>query len=158
MTVFGSINAYVLMVDIGAGLIPAGVLMIIVSQFMSRKTAKGRELYRRVKGYREFINTAEKYRQRFFEKQNLFQEVLPYAIIFGLTGKFAEAMKEIGLKNSTIAGYYGVHPFNAYTFTNTVNTFSNSFSSAAASTPSSSGSGGGGSSGGGFGGGGGGSW
>lgn len=158
MVVLGSINAYVFLINIGAGLIPSSVLLIIVSQFMSRKTAKGRELYRRVKGYREFINTAEKYRQQFFEKQNLFQEVLPYAIVFGLTGKFAEAMKEIGLKNPTIAGYYGVHAFNAHTFTNNVSTFSNSFSSAAASAPSSSGSGGGGSSGGGFGGGGGGSW
>jgi len=158
LTIFGSINSYVLLLDIGAGLILPSVILIIVSQFMSRKTAKGRELYRRVKGYLEFINTAEKYRQRFFEKQNLFQEVLPYAIVFGLTGKFAEAMKEIGLKNPTIAGYYGVHPFNAHTFTNNVSAFSNSFSSAAASAPSSSGSGGGGSSGGGFGGGGGGSW
>lgn len=158
LTIFGSVNEYVFLLDVGAGLVPSSILLIIVSQFMSRKTAKGRELYRRVKGYREFINTAEKYRQRFFEKQNLFQEVLPYAIVFGLTGKFAEAMKEIGLKNPTIAGYYGVHPFNAHTFTNNVSAFSNSFSSAAASAPSSSGSGGGGSSGGGFGGGGGGSW
>lgn len=158
LTIFGSVNSYVLLIDIGVGLIPGSILMLIVSQFMSRRSAKGRELYRRVKGYREFINTAEKYRQRFFEKENMFNEILPYAIVFGLTEKFADAMKEIGLKNPTITGYYGVHAFNAYAFTNSVNTFSNSFSSAAASTPSSSGSGGGGSSGGGFGGGGGGSW
>jgi uncharacterized membrane protein len=84
--------------------------------------------------------------------------VLPYAIVFGLTGKFAQAMKDIGLENPQVHGYYGASVFNAYTFTHTVDNFSNSFSSAAASAPSSSGSGGGGSSGGGFGGGGGGSW
>jgi uncharacterized membrane protein len=132
--------------------------MVIFSRAMGKRTPKGRELYRRIKGYREFVNTAERYRQKFFEQKNLFNEVLPFAIVFGLTKKFAEAMKEIGLKNPELVGYYGAHPFSAYTFTNSVTAFSNSFSSAAASVPSSSGSGGGGSSGGGFGGGGGGSW
>ncbi|MBP9719398.1 MAG: DUF2207 domain-containing protein, partial [Candidatus Levybacteria bacterium] len=158
LTILGGANEYALLISFDCALIPVGITTVIFSRSMSRRTAKGRELYRRVKGYREFINTAEKYRQRFFEKKNLFQEVLPYAIVFGLTGKFADAMKEIGLKAPTVAGYYGIHPFNAHTFSNDVNAFSNSFSSAAASTPSSSGSGGGGSSGGGFGGGGGGSW
>lgn len=156
--IWGGINEYAYLLSAGFALLPVALVTLIFSRMMSRRTAKGREMHRRVKGYREFINTAEKYRQRFFEKQNLFQEVLPYAIVFGLTGKFANAMKEIGLKSPTIAGYYGIHPFNPHSFTNDVNAFSNSFSSAAASTPSSSGSGGGGSSGGGFGGGGGGSW
>lgn len=157
-SIFGGSNEIALLLSLGLALIPVGIVMVITSRHMPQKTAKGRELYRRVKGYREFINTAEKYRQQFFEKKNLFQEVLPYAIVFGLTGKFAEAMKEIGLKDPSVVGYYGIHPFNAATFASNVNSFSNSFSSAAASTPSSSGSGGGGSSGGGFGGGGGGSW
>jgi uncharacterized membrane protein len=151
-------NDAVFLADITVGVAVSGLILLLFSRFMGRRTAKGRELYRRIKGYREFVNTAERYRQKFFERENLFSEVLPYAIVFGLTEKFAIAMKEIGLKNPHVSGYYGTHPFNAYTFTNTVSAFSNSFSSAAASKPSSSGSGGGGSSGGGFGGGGGGSW
>lgn len=159
--IFSITNSFVLGTDIGVGLIPGGILFIILSQFMSRRTAEGRELYRRIRGYREFVDKAEKYRQRFFENKNLFNEVLPYAIVFGLTDKFANAMKEMGIPYQ-VAGYYGIHPFTTYSFVSSVNNFSGSFSSAIASTPSSSGlssgGGGGGFSGGGFGGGGGGSW
>ncbi len=151
-------NASVLGTDIGAGLFPAGILFVVLSRSMSRRTAQGHELYRRIRGYREFVEKAEKYRQRFFEDKNLFNEVLPYAIVFGLTVKFAQAMKDMGIPYA-VAGYYGTHPFTTSSFVSSVNDFSGSMSSAIASTPSSSGGfSSGGSSGGGFGGGGGGSW
>ncbi len=135
-----------------------GLIIIIFSRFMPQRSSKGFELYQRAKGYREFVDKAEKYRQRFFEDKNLFNEVMPYAIMFGLTEKFATAMKDIGLKPQTDNWYTGTQAFNMIVFSHNINTFSQSFSSTAASHPSSSGSGGGGFSGGGFGGGGGGSW
>jgi uncharacterized membrane protein len=150
---------WVFVSDILLGLIVSGVALIIASRFMPRRTAYGRELYRRVKGYRLFINTAEKYRQRFFEKKNMFNEVLPYAIMFGLTAKFARQMHEMGIEPSQTGWYSSNHAFNTMVFASNMNNFSSSMSSAIASTPSSSGGfSGGGSSGGGFGGGGGGSW
>lgn len=143
--------------DIGLGIGISGVILIIMSQFMPRRTASGRELYRRARGYYLFINTAEKYRQQFFEKKNMFNEILPYAIVFGLTTKFAQQMHDIGLTHTATAWYVGTQPFNTTTFGNSMNDFSRSMSSAIASAPQSSGFSGG-SSGGGFGGGGGGSW
>ncbi len=142
-----------------AGILTA-INLIFVSFVMPRRTAKGAELNRRVKGYRLFIENVEKHRQKFFEKENMFNEVLPYAIVFGLTKKFAKAMENMGVTPdaSTVAWYHGTGAFNLSQFENSMTSFSKSMSSAMASTPSSSGSGGGGSSGGGFGGGGGGSW
>ena len=143
---------------IGVGLAIGGVFWIIFSRFMPRRTAVGRELYRRSRGYELFISTAEKYRQRFFEKKNMFNEILPYAIVFGLTEKFAKALKDMGIEPSQPSWYSGTGPFNAAVFGSSINSFSSSFSSAIASSPSGSGFSGGGGSGGGFGGGGGGSW
>jgi hypothetical protein len=59
------------------GLLVIGVILIVFSRNMPRRTAEGRELYRREKGFELFISRAEKYRQQFFEKKNLFNEVLP---------------------------------------------------------------------------------
>jgi uncharacterized membrane protein len=149
----------VLLANICIGFFACGIVLLMFSFFMPRRTATGRDLYRRTRGYFLFIDKAEKHRQKFFEKKNLFNEVLPYAIVFGLTGKFAKAMKEIGLENVQPTWYHGAQGFNMVNFESSMGSFSKSMSSAIASAPSSSGGfSGGGSSGGGFGGGGGGSW
>lgn len=150
-------NDLVFLADVSFALIVAGVLLVIFAKFMPRRTAEGRELYRRARGYRLFIDRAEKYRQRFFEKKNLFNEVLPYAIMFGLTDKFTHAMKDMGVKPDT-TWYHSSRPFTYSSFNSGMNSFVTGVGTAIASTPSSSGGFSGGSSGGGFGGGGGGSW
>lgn len=136
----------------------AGLALLVLSAAMPQRTALGYELYRRVLGYKLFIGTAEKYRQQFFEKQNIFTQALPYAMMFGLTAKFAQALQQIGYQPVQPTWYSGLHAFNIAQFTSDMNSVSKALSSSMASAPSSSGSGGGGSSGGGFGGGGGGSW
>lgn len=141
----------------GAGIILSSIFLMIMATHMPRRTALGRELYIRTKGYQLFISGAEKYRQQFYEKKNMFNEVLPYAIVFGLTGKFAKAMKDMGIQPENPTWYSGSHVFVPIAFANDMNDFSKSLSTAIASTPSSSGTSGG-SSGGGFSGGGGGSW
>lgn len=158
VTAFSISASFVPTADLGLAAVVVGLVTLIFSQFMSKRTAKGRELYRRIKGYRVFIDRAESYKQKFFENKNIFTEVLPYTIVFGLTQKFARQMEDIGLKPQNPSWYTGVHAFNLSSFSDNINSFSSSMSNAIASTPSSSGSGGGGFSGGGFGGGGGGSW
>src|SRR3990167_5262888 len=140
-----------------AGMLLTGVLLLAVSQFMAKKTAFGREMFSRVQGYELFVSTAEKYRQKFFENKNMFNEILPYAIVFGLTEKFAKAFKDMELEPAQPSWYSSTRTFNAVVFGSTMSSFSDSLSSAMVSSPGGSGfSGGGG--GGGFGGGGGGSW
>lgn len=145
-----------------AGLAPAliivGAVGVSVSRHMPRKTAYGRELYERARGYRLFVSGTEKHRAPFYENEGLFLAVLPYAIVFGVTDKLAAAFAEMGIVPPTPAWYHGAGPFHAPAFVSSLGSMSASLSNAIASAPGSSGSGGGGSSGGGFGGGGGGSW
>lgn len=148
----------VFVIDIGLGFLVAAVLLAIFSKFMPRRTAKGRELYRRIKGYRLFITKAETHRQRFFEKKNMFNEVLPYAMVFELTDKYIKALSGLEIQKQTSTWYHGSNAFTMAAFSSSMNSFSSSVGGAISSTPKSSGSSGGGSSGGGFGGGGGGSW
>ena len=158
LLVFNANIKFIFVGGIAIGLLVNALLFFWMYRFMPRKTAYGRELYRRSKGYYLFIDSAEKYRQQYFENENMFNEVLPYAIVFGLTKKFAKQMDKMGLKPEQTDWYVGSHPFVAGIFVSNVNSFSNAMSTAITSTPSSSGGFSGGSSGGGFGGGGGGSW
>ncbi len=148
------------------GLFATGFMFIILAMFMPKRTPFGRETYQKIIGFRMFMEKAENYRQKFFEKENIFNELLPYAMVFGITEKFAKALADLGVKPPEPSWYIGTHPFNPILFSSHVNNFSNSLTSAIASQPrhnsfASSRSGfssGGGFSGGGGGGGGGGSW
>lgn len=146
-------------IPFGAGLVFVGIFTFFIAGKMSRRTAKGHEMYRRILGYRLFISEVESYKQKFFEKKNMFNEILPYTIVFGLTEKFAKALQDMGVKPSAPTWYYGYSTFYLMDFSSRMNSFSDSFGSAIAAVPSKSGGfGSGGFSGGGFGGGGGGSW
>ena len=106
--------------------------------------------------------TAEKDRQKFAEKEGIFSAYLPYAIVFGIVDRWANAFRGLDARAAGIAAWYvGTTPFNAASFSSDLQSFSSSLSLSVASTPGGSGSsgfGGGGFSGGGGGGGGGGSW
>lgn len=143
---------------LGGGMILTGLGLAIVSSFMPQRTAKGHEAYRRILGYKLFISTAEKHKQQFLENKNIYTEILPYAMVFGLTKKLAKSMEQLGIQPAHPEWYHSPRGFNAMLFSSNMQAMSQSLSSAMASAPSSSGSGGGGYSGGGFGGGGGGSW
>jgi len=127
---------------------------------MSQKTPAGVEALRQVRGFRMFIYTAERYRAKFEEDTNMFTRFLPYAMVFGLTHKWAKAFK--GLDVRPPDWYSGHSTFNTLLFANLMNDVSRDMNSTMVSSPHSQSSGssgfGGGFSGGGFGGGGGGSW
>jgi len=145
---------------VGVPVLLSGLLMFAFAPLMPRRTADGRVMYRRCLGFRRYIETAETARQEFAEKANIFQEYLPYAIVFKCVDKWAKAFEGLGEEVTQPGWYVGRGPFMAGAFASSVNDFSDSISSVMASTPGGSGSSGfgGGSSGGGGGGGGGGSW
>jgi uncharacterized membrane protein YgcG len=149
----------------GAGLlalpvIAGGMLLMVVSRAMPRRTAKGRDVTRRSLGFARYINTAERHQQAFAERENLFTQYLPYAIAMKAVEKWARAFKDIDVERAMSSWYVGTSRFDGSTFSTHLSAFSSSVSTAIASTPGGSGSSGfsGGSSGGGGGGGGGGSW
>jgi uncharacterized membrane protein YgcG len=161
--------AWLLGHTLGAGLIGTavagvGVAGLAVSRVMPARTAAGAELLRRTLGFRQYMEVAEKERQRFAERENIFSEYLPYAIVFGCVERWAKAFKDIDTSAQTASWYVGNTPFSANALSSSLQGFSSNLGSAIVSTPGSkggsgfSGGGGGGGAGGGGGGGGGGSW
>jgi uncharacterized protein (TIGR04222 family) len=147
---------------LGVPLVVGALVLLWGAKRMPRRTAKGTGTLRRVQGFRRFIEESEKERARFAERQHLFSEYLPYAIVFGATEKWAKAFAGLDGQLPQTSWYTGSHGyFTAYAFSNTMDGFATTTSGTITSTPSGSGSsgfGGGGFSGGGGGGGGGGSW
>lgn len=147
------------LVGVGAGV--GGLALIAASPFMPRKSRAGAELARRSLGFRRYMEVAETDRQRFAEKEHIFADYLPYAIVFKCVDRWAKAFQGIDLRAATQGWYTGTYlgAFNAMDLSSDLSTFSNQVSTAIASTPGGSGgSGFGGGAGGGGGGGGGGSW
>ena len=146
---------------VGIPVILGGVALALMARWMPARTAKGTAMLRRIRGFRTVIATAETHMSRWAEEENVFTRYLPYAIVFGLTKKWAKAFEDLGLAPDTSSWYVGPHPFTALAFADSIDGFAVTTGGTLASTPASSGSsgfGGGGFSGGGGGGGGGGSW
>ncbi len=140
-------------------LLLVGVLFLIIAPFMPKKTKKGTLAFEHAKGFKLFLETAEKYRMQWQEKEGIFEKFLPYAMVFGVVEKWAAVFKDMNLPQPT--WYMGaVYPiFNPVDFGNHVSSLGIATNSV--QLPSTRGSGGGfsgGFSGGGFGGGGVGSW
>ncbi|TMC39010.1 MAG: DUF2207 domain-containing protein, partial [Chloroflexi bacterium] len=157
---------YVAGVTFGGGLLGVAVILVAfvlmaAHRAMASRTAAGREVMQKTLGFRLYMNTAEKYRQQFAEKAEIFTQLLPYAIVFGCVTRWAKAFEGIDT-SATNNWYVGNAPFQAALLSSSLESMNSSLSSAIASSPPSSGSssgfGGGGGSGGGGGGGGGGSW
>jgi uncharacterized protein (TIGR04222 family) len=146
---------------VGVPVIVAGLALALMARQMPARTAKGTAMLRRIRGFRRVIATAEQHMARWAEEENVFTRYLPYAIVFGLTKKWANAFEDLGLQPDTSGWYVGPRMFTVAAFADTIDGFAVTTGGTLASTPASSGSsgfGGGGSSGGGGGGGGGGSW
>jgi len=146
---------------IGLAVVLVGMVLIATSKNMSQRTAAGHDLLRKTLGFRLYMGTAEKYRQQFAEKAEIFTQLLPYAIVFGVVNRWAKAFE--GIDTSASNGWYvGNAPFQAALLSSSLQSMNDNISSAISASPPSSGSGsgfgGGGGSGGGVGGGGGGSW
>ena len=137
-------------------LIASGVILLVGAFVMPAKTLKGVHVKEHMHGLKDYINVAEKDRIAFHDapekSSELFQALLPYAIVFGLEKKWAKEFENIHMEDPAwySGGSYGT--FSPTSFVSDMRSFSTFMSS------SSGASGGGGVSGGGGGGGGGGSW
>jgi uncharacterized membrane protein YgcG len=147
---------------VGLAIVVVGIAMLISASAMAKRSAKGHDLLWHILGFRRYMETAETDRQRFAEKENIFAQYLPYAIVFGLVSKWAAAFAGLDTERAMQGWYVGTSGFNSFgAFSSGLSDFSSRLSTTISSTPASSGSsgfGGGGGSGGGGGGGGGGSW
>ncbi len=146
---------------IGLPFVATALALWLAPRWMPARTAKGTALLRRVRGFRTVIDKAEANMARWAEQENVFTKYLPFAIVFGLTEKWAKAFEQLGeARPDTASWYVSSRPFALAQFAHAIDGFTVATSGTIASTPAGSGSSGfgGGSSGGGGGGGGGGSW
>lgn len=137
--------------------------MIFLFKAMPKRTPYGNEILGRIKGFKNFLETAEKEKLEAMVMENptYFYDILPYTYVLGISDKWIEKFETIGLQSPD--WYCSNNGFNISTFGTFMNSTMKSATKTMSSSPSSSsggsgGSSGGGSSGGGSGGGGGGSW
>ena len=144
-----------------------GIIVILTSRVMPRRSRKGRIAWEQIRGLEEYINRAEVDDLKDQERKNIFERLLPYAVAFGLTKRWSSAFE--GLYQSSPEWYRTNQPgpFSMMYFGSSIDRSVSSMNSTFPSQPrsdksgggwSSGGFSGGGSSGGGFGGGGGSSW
>jgi uncharacterized protein (TIGR04222 family) len=151
---------------IGLAALVVGLVFLFGAGRMPSRTAKGTAMLRRVRGYRRVIDTADRYMARWAEQENEFPKMLPYAIVFGLTDKWAHTFQALAAQApggvaSIVPWYVASGAFSPDGFAHAIDGFTVATSGTMTATPAGSGTsgfGGGGFSGGGFGGGGGGSW
>jgi uncharacterized membrane protein len=146
---------------LGIPIAVAGLLIAIASNAMPRRTAKGTGMMRRVLSFQRAIATAERDTARWTEEAGVFSKYLPYAIVFGLTDRWAKAFEGLDAELTGTGGWYvSQRPVTTLAFASMIGDFSTTTAGTIVATPASSdssGFGGGGFAGGGMGGGGGGS-
>jgi len=146
---------------VGLAIVITGIALAATFPFMPQRTAAGRDLLQHTLGFRLYMTTAEKYRQQFAEKAQIFTQLLPYAIVFGCVTQWAKAFEGIDTAAANSGWYAGNAPFQAALLASSLESMNANISSAITYVPPSSGSSSGfsgGFSGGGGGGGGGGRW
>ena len=136
--------------------------MAICLKYIPKRTPYGNEMLGKLKGFRNFLETAEKDKLETMVMQDptYFYNILPYTYVLGVSDKWIKKFESISLQAPS--WYDSPNAFNMVAFGSFMNNTMTSAQSVMSSSPSSDsgggGSSGGGSSGGGSGGGGGGSW
>lgn len=147
------------------GMFVAAVAGFALRRPMLKKNKEGMSVYQQLYGFRLFVDKADRDRieRLLADDPAYFERTLPYAIAFGMAGKWAGQFE--GLFTEPPRWYIAPHLHHGrsdgfHAFATNFDSSMREVQSVFTSAPSSSGSGGfsGGSSGGGFGGGGGGSW
>ncbi|MGB9609299.1 MAG: DUF2207 domain-containing protein [Minisyncoccia bacterium] len=139
------------------------LVCLIFGLKMPRKTVEGVKAKNIAFSLRNFLKSQKRQLTFQADKQMFFEQLLPYAIVFGVEKIWAQRFKDLGIRPPEWYQGYSTTSFNSINFVNSLSSSIVSFQSAATPTTSSSGfssgfSSGGGFSGGGGGGGGGGSW
>ena len=132
--------------------------MVLCSKYLAKRTEYGNEILGKLKGFKNFLVTAEKDKLEAMVMQDptYFYNILPYTYVLGVSDKWIKKFESISIQAPN--WYDSPNVFDIATFGSFMNNTMTSAQSAMSSSPSSDSSGGssgGGSSGGGSGGGGG---
>jgi len=83
--------------------------LLILNGFMIKKNKKGIQLFSELKGFREFIKTAEENKLKMLikEQPNYFESTLAYALSFGIFSQWAKKFSDLNVPPPT--WYHGTH-------------------------------------------------
>ncbi len=124
---------------VGLVVVGAGLALMVLAGRMPARTAKGFSLVLRIRGFRLAIEKADEHIARWAEQENAFTRMLAYAVVFGVTDKWAKAFDDIGQLPTAASWYSGQHAFTAITFAHAIDGFSVTAGGTLSSTPASSG-------------------
>src|SRR5207244_12780169 len=124
---------------LGIAVILIGGGMIVANRWMPRRTGLGTDLFRKTLGFRLYMTRAEKDRQAFAEKAEIFTQYLPYAIVFGCVHRWAKAFEGIDTSVAVSTWYQGPGPFYPAIFARNLEGFSHTLSPSIAKTLAGSG-------------------
>lgn len=69
------------------------IILIFFAIIMPQRTIRAADCYKKILGFRLYLQTAEQYRQQFNEKEGIFEKYLPYAILFGFADRWTFAFQ-----------------------------------------------------------------
>lgn len=90
-----TVLSWKLFLTLGLALFESALVLILWLPFMEQFTPESAAMRERVRGFHQFMVDVEKHRQVFFEKEGLFVELLPYAMVFGMTKIWLSKLKTI---------------------------------------------------------------
>ncbi len=136
----------------------AGGVVMFFNTYMSKRTEYGTMILGRIRGFKNFLEMAEKDRLEALVEQNpqYFYEILPYTYVLGISDMWMKKFESITIEPPDWYCGHQTSMFDVVMFNHFMNDTMSAATSSMTSSPSSSS--GGGISGGGSGGGGGGSW
>src|SRR4029453_8422565 len=109
----------------------AGLVLLFVAPRMPARTAKGTAALAQAKGFREYLVTAEADQIRFEEGEDVFSRYLPFAIVFGVTERWAKVFQDlaergvdIGTPSWYVGNYYAGSAFSYAAFGSSMDSFS----------------------------------
>jgi hypothetical protein len=77
-------------VNLALGILLSGIIICFIGQYMAKKTKKGAEMYKRILGFKEFLERVDEDRlKRMIEEDpTKLERMLPYAIVLGVEDKW----------------------------------------------------------------------
>jgi len=75
-------------------LVPCGTVMFLCARWMPRRTKRGLEALRRVRGLEDYLETAEKERLKDMPRDH-FEKLLPYAVALGVQDNWTHVFREL---------------------------------------------------------------
>ncbi|WP_147525050.1 DUF2207 domain-containing protein [Cellulomonas timonensis] len=105
----GALGVAALMFEVSGAFLPpvalglVGVAVLLMANAAPARTADGTAVLAEARGFQQYLATAEAEQLRFEEGVDVFSRYLPYAIVFGLTERWAQVFGTLAAQGAAVA-------------------------------------------------------